>query len=101
MYLIQILLPVQDNEGTAFGPELYREVREELSSRFGGLTAFTRAPAEGHWEEEGKTTRDDIVVFEVMADDLTTGWWQTYRHRLERMFRQDVIVIRAHAIQLL
>jgi hypothetical protein len=100
MYLIQILLPVQDNEGTAFGPELYREVREELSSRFGGLTAFTRAPAEGHWEEEGKTTRDDIVVFEVMADDLT-GWWQTYRHRLERMFRQDVIVIRAQAIQLL
>jgi len=101
MYLIQILLPVQDNEGAAFDPELYREVREELSSRFGGLTAFTRAPAEGHWEDDGKTTRDDIVVFEVMADELATAWWQTYRQRLERMFRQDVIVIRAQQIQLL
>ena len=63
MHLIQILLPLHDNNGAAFGPDLYRDVREELSSRYGGLTAFTRAPAEGHWEDDGKTTRDDIVVF--------------------------------------
>jgi hypothetical protein len=101
MHLIQILLPLHDNNGAAFGPELYRDVREELSSRYGGLTAFTRAPAEGHWDDDGKTTRDDIVVFEVMAEELTHPWWRDYRQRLERVFRQDVIVIRAQEILLL
>jgi hypothetical protein len=101
MHLIQILLPLQDNEGEPFNPDLYREVREELSTRYGGLTAFTRAPAEGHWEDDGKTTRDEIVVFEVMAEELATTWWRDYRRTLERAFRQDVIVIRAQEIQLL
>ena len=30
-----------------FDPHKYVVVREELSRRFGGITAFTRAPAEG------------------------------------------------------
>ena len=101
MYLIQILLPLQDNDGAPFNPELYREVREELSARYGGLTAFTRDPAEGHWQDDGKTTRDEIVVFEVMVEELATSWWRDYRRKLERVFRQDVIVIRAQEIQLL
>jgi hypothetical protein len=101
MHLIQILLPLQDNEGAPFNPDLYREVREELSTRYGGLTAFTRAPAEGHWQDDGKTTRDEIVVFEVMAEELAKSWWRDYRRKLERVFRQDVIVIRAQEIQLL
>jgi hypothetical protein len=100
MHLIQILLPLNDNEGDPFDPDLYRDVREELSSRFGGLTAFTRAPAEGHWEDDGKTTRDEIVVFEVMAEELATEWWRGYRQKLERVFRQEVIVIRAQEMQL-
>ena len=45
MYLIHILLPLNDNEGRPHGRELLRAV--ELTERFGGLTAHTRAPAEG------------------------------------------------------
>ena len=101
MHLIQILLPLNDNKGDPFDPDLYRGVREELFSRFGGLTAFTRAPAEGNWEDDGKTTRDEIVVFEVMAEELATEWWRGYRQKLERVFRQEVIVIRAQETQLL
>jgi hypothetical protein len=101
MHLIQILLPLQDNDGAPFNSDLYREVRDELSTRYGGLTAFTRAPAEGHWQDDGKTTRDEIVVFEVMAEELATSWWRDYRRKLERVFRQEVIVIRAQQIQLL
>ena len=101
MHLIQILLPLQDNDGAPLNPDLYREVCEELSTRYGGLTAFTRAPAEGHWEDEGKTTRDEIVVFEDMAEELATNWWRDYRRKLEGLFRQDVIIIRAQEIQLL
>jgi hypothetical protein len=101
MHLIQILLPVYDNEGQHFGEELYAAVRDALSARFGGLTAFTRAPAQGLWTSEGETTHDDIVVFEVMAKEVDATWWSNYRKELERAFRQDTIVIRAQDIQVL
>jgi hypothetical protein len=101
MHLIQILLPLYDNTGNAFGEELYAEVRRELTERFGGLTAFTRAPAQGLWKDEGKTKRDDIVVFEVMADELDAAWWRHYRKKLEAAFRQDEIVVRAQGVTLL
>lgn len=101
MYLIQVLLPLYDNEGRSFGEDLYGGVRSELTERFGGLTAYSRAPAQGLWKDEGKTHRDDIVVFEVMAAGLDSGWWTNYRADLERRFRQDTIVIRAQPIQVL
>ena len=102
MRLIQILLPLYDNEGRRFPRAMYDAVRAELADRFGGLTAHTRAPAEGIWAEEGGTpSRDDIVIFEVMADRLDRSWWREYRQTLEREFRQDAIVIRGQEIELL
>ncbi len=101
MHLIQILLPLYDNAGNTFGEELYGKVRRELTERFGGLTAFTRAPAQGLWKDAGKTRRDDIVVFEVMVEDVDAGWWRGYRKNLEAEFRQDEIVIRAQLVTLL
>ena len=101
MHLIQILLPLYDNGGAPFGAEHFRPVREELSNRFGGLTAFTRAPAEGLWDDDGKRHHDDVVVYEVMADELDREWWRAYRATLEKAFRQDVILMRAQAIELL
>jgi hypothetical protein len=44
---------------------------------------------------------DDIVVFEVMTPDVDLEWWARYRAALEELFRQDHIVIRAHAVTLL
>jgi hypothetical protein len=101
MYLVQLLLPLYDNEGRPFGEDLYGRVRGELTERFGGLTAYSRAPAHGVWKDEGKTHRDDIVVFEVMAPHLDALWWGNYRVDLEKRFRQDSIVIRAQAILIL
>jgi hypothetical protein len=101
VHLVQILLPLYDNAGAALPRALYERVREELAGRFGGLTAFTRAPAEGHWRDEGETRRDDIVVFEVMTDALDAAWWGAYRRELEGRFRQEAIVIRAQDIRLL
>ena len=101
MQLVQILLPLYDNISRPFGEELYTQVRRELSERFGGLTAFTRAPAHGLWKSEGKTHRDDIVVFEVMTAELDRTWWRHYRKRLETMFRQEKIIIRAREVEIL
>jgi hypothetical protein len=71
-----------------------------LTERFGGLTAYARAPATGLWEEQpGRTTRDDVVVYEVMADTLDEAWWAGYRKSLEARFRQEEVVVRAHEIR--
>ena len=101
MQLIQILLPLFDNTGRHFAEELFSKVRQELTERFGGLTAFTRAPAQGVWKDEGETRHDEIVVFEVMAERLDGDWWRAYRQKLEQDFRQDEIVIRAQTVTIL
>ena len=102
MHLVQILLPLHDNEQEEFPREVYLRVRQELTEHFGGLTVYTRAPAEGMWKpNENHTSRDDIAIFEVMAAELDAEWWRTYRHELEARFRQNVILIRAHETRLL
>jgi hypothetical protein len=102
MYLVQILLPRFDNDGAPIPPPEYAKVRHELMERFGGLTAHTEAPAEGLWkDDEGQTSRDEILVFEVMLRDVDRAWWRAYRTGLERDFRQDTVVIRVQTIELL
>ena len=102
MHLIQLFLPLYDNEGTALPHELFRQVRDELVERFGGLTAHSRSPAHGLWQEQdGTTVRDDLVVYEVMAEALDESWWRNYRGELEQRFRQESMVVRAQSIRLL
>jgi len=102
MHLVQILLPLNDNAQEPLHQEEFRRVRRELTERFGGLTVHMRAPAEGRWQKnENHTSRDDIVIFEVMASELDADWWRQYRHELEGRFRQDVIVVRAQQTRLL
>jgi hypothetical protein len=43
-------------------------VREHLTKRLGGLTAFSRSAAQGATSDGGKTVHDEIIVFEVMTD---------------------------------
>ena len=96
MYLVQILLPLYDNEGHAFEPADYVQLRTELADRFGGVTAYTRAPARGVWKDDsGETTRDDIVIFEVMTEGLDRAWWKGFRKELERRYRQETLIVRA------
>ena len=51
------------------------------------------------WAEGGGTSRDEIVVFEVMVEELDRDWWRAYRRDLEARFRQDAIVVRAQGIE--
>lgn len=91
-----------DNNGRELGAGLFGDVRRELTERFGGLTAHMRAPARGLWKtDEGEVARDDIVIFEVMAEALDRSWWSAYRRTLEQRFRQDEILIRASGVELL
>jgi hypothetical protein len=60
-----------------------------------------RAPATGLWNDNGDQVRDDVVIFEVMVDRLEREYWRLYRLELQQMFRQDLIVMRAHKIDVL
>jgi len=99
MHLVQILLPLYDTHGVAIDRTRFAAVRQELVDRFGGLTAYTRAPAKGLWDDGAKVEHDEIVVYEVMADDLQRQWWAAWRQELERRFAQQEIVVRALAIE--
>jgi hypothetical protein len=99
VHLVQVLLPVVDNDGRQFGDEMFADVRRELTSRFGGVTAYVRSPATGLWcRDDGAIDRDEMVMIEVMVDHLDATWWAEYRGQLERRFRQETIVARAIAI---
>lgn len=101
MYLVQILLPLTNNRHKGLPHQLYADVQKELTERFHGLTAYSRAPAEGMWKPNRGTKRDDIVVYEVITEAIDEEWWNDYRKRLESLFQQESIVIRAHEIRLL
>ena len=101
MHLVQLLLPVRNNNGEEFDQRLFEDVAAALTERFGGVTAYNRAPAQGRWESRGKVEHDEIVVMEVMADSLDRGWWQNFRSELERRFSQDRLIVRAETIELL
>jgi hypothetical protein len=100
MYLVQILLPLYDNDGIPLAREEIDSVRRALTKRFGGVTAYSRTPAQGTWrDEDGKVHHDDVVVVEVMTAEIERAWWAEYRKSLCARFRQTEIVVRAMPIE--
>jgi hypothetical protein len=101
-YHVQILLPLQDNDGQPQPPSLFRALEAELTTVFGGVTAYTQSPARGRWVEPGgEVSKDEIVLIEVSTEEIDPIWWATLRKRLADEFRQETIVIRATEIELL
>lgn len=102
MQLVQILLPLSDNDGKPFPPEMFEILKQELTRDYRGVTAFVQAPAQGRWsEDEADVSEENIVIFEVMVDDLNLGQWRRRRKDLERRFRQERVVIRHMTIGLI
>ena len=102
MHLVQILLPLNDNDGNALPRDLFETVAHDLTERFGGVTAYNRSPADGRWREEGRaTSSDEVVVVEVMVETMDERWWRDYRASLEASFRQKQIIVRAQIVRVL
>jgi hypothetical protein len=100
MYLIQILLPLRDNQGKRIAERHFNQLAQELSEHFGGLTTYARAPADGLWKNKqgSRLHRDEIVIYEVIASRLDRDWWRRRRQALEKTFRQQQILIHAHSV---
>jgi hypothetical protein len=100
MHLVQLLLPLYDNEGRVFAREMFDRVRDELAEAFGGVTAYRRSPAEGSWKEtDGAVNRDALVIYEVMMEELDHAWWKRYGEELAGRFRQEEMMIRAIPVE--
>jgi hypothetical protein len=100
MHLVQILLPLRDNQDRPFPHAAYASLRDELTERFGGVTTYNRAPAEGLFSDaSGEVSRDDVVIFEVMCDALEEAYWAALRARLTMRFEQEELVVRAWPLQ--
>ncbi|MCC6736990.1 MAG: hypothetical protein IT534_12800 [Bauldia sp.] len=90
MHLVQLLLPLGAEQSAV------SQIRAELTERFGGITVYSRNPAEGFWRDgPDEPVTDDIVVVEVMAAIWDPVWWRSYRARLERRLGEAEVVIRA------
>jgi hypothetical protein len=98
MHLIQLLLPLRTNAGLPYEDHLFRSINASLVETFGGVTAFSRAPAKGTWINADREEMDDVIVVEVMADNLDRVWWRSFRERLEAQMGQTEIVVRSHSI---
>ncbi len=88
------LAGVTSRDSQPIASRAFEIVKEDLTQRFGGVTAHTRSPAEGRWRAD-RTHIEDVVAFEVLCNDLDRHWWNAYRQRLENDFRQQSVVIRA------
>jgi hypothetical protein len=101
MKLVQIFLPLYDNNGRRLPKALYSRERDRLVERFGGLTAHTRSPAQGLWRTGERVKRDDLVIFEVMIRRVDRKWWMEYRYRLEKRFKQKELLVRVQDVKVL
>jgi hypothetical protein len=99
MHLIRLYLPLRDNDGRKFQASVFDAVEQELSHRFGGVTAHRAAPASGLWRQGGHVHEDDIVVLDVLVEGPDKAWWKAYREKLEAEFRQEAILLLMHPVE--
>lgn len=101
-HLVQILLPIHHQDGSAVPIDEFARVRVELTEKFGGVTAYSRSPATGLWKRaEDDIERDQVIMVEVVVDAFDRGWWKAYREQLEQRFAQEEIHARALSLELI
>lgn len=96
MKLLQLFIPLNDNSGNPYPPGHFSVLRKELLEKFGGVTIFRRQPVEGFWEQDdgNKVLKDDLIVYEVIADGIDDMYWKGLKARLEKILRQKELLIR-------
>ncbi|WP_316812334.1 inorganic diphosphatase [Pedobacter heparinus] len=99
--LVEIFLPLRNARGEVFPEKIYAELRKELTTKFGGLTEYSRNPVKGFWKPgKGNIEHDELLVIEVMCAEIDPEFWDKLKLRLLKIFKQDSIVIRCSQIEL-
>ena len=73
---------------------IYPFYRAKLLDEFDGLTYFPQ-PNEGFWKMGGVTYRDEIVIYRVLASDVSAArdFLSTLKEELKQEFQQEEILI--------
>ncbi|MBA7660658.1 hypothetical protein ES703_68662 [subsurface metagenome] len=92
--LYQLYLPLTYNDGSPIEEGKFNMTRQELVTRFGGLTTTPPGfPLQGWWQSAGAVVRDDIVVWTVVTQGDENGFFQTFKQLLRERFAQEEIYI--------
>jgi inorganic pyrophosphatase len=92
--LFQLLVPQYRKNGKKFPDQYYTALNKELIGKFGGLTVYSRGPAEGFWKKnEAKTIQEAMLVYEVMADEVDKDFWHKIKGSLAKKFDQEELVL--------
>ena len=96
MKLVQLFIPLT----AANAKQVLTELKEIVTQKFGGVTCYTQAPAEGIWREGGtRIVKDEVIVVEVMSANVDLHWWTELRASLEAKLEQEELLVRAFDVQ--
>jgi hypothetical protein len=101
MNLVEVFVPLNRGDGSQVDRNEIDELVRRLADRFGGATAFSRAPADGLWKDDSAMSHDRIVILEVMVDRVDRQWWTAFRKELEQDLQQEKLVVRSTLCELL
>lgn len=100
MKLVQLFIPLYDNDGMPFKDDLFVSLKEQLAEKFGGVTIYRQTT--GFWKQsEGPAQKDEILIYEVMVKTIETKFWKELKERLLKAFRQESLLFRFFDIELL
>jgi hypothetical protein len=89
MQLVQIFLPLYDNNKQLFEESVYNDVRNMLKDQFGGVSFHRNTPVGGLWKDEGgKTNYDELIIAEIMIHNLNKEWWKQFKQDLEQFLNR-------------
>lgn len=94
-HLVQILLPLVTGNGKGLEKDLFEDLLQELTDRFGGATNFKQSPGQGHWDSGKQIEKDSVALIEVVTNGLDEDYFRKLKTRLEKELSQDEIMIRA------
>lgn len=99
MVLAEVLIPVADNDGAAFGADVFISFEAELVENFGG---FSRLPGFvlGAWQDEGVIYQDELIVYQVALSSLLREGSKVVAvaESAKRRFRQEAIFVRYNGL---
>lgn len=102
MFLFEIFLPLQSDNGEAFPQHYFDDFRKLCVEKFGGVTVYRRSPVTGIWNNpEGEHDVDELVIYEVMSSGSDKVFWTQLKKDLARQFKQDELLIRSSLINVL
>ena len=70
--LVELFIPLADNDGLVFGLAHHRVFEERLLDVFGGFTRRSD-PIKGAWIDNGRIYQDDLVIYVVRLESITLG----------------------------